>query len=48
LDLNLEAFCALGWIAIISVMTFDGIREYGSGHWNGALIALIVCSWVML
>jgi hypothetical protein len=48
LDLALELKCALCWIAIIAVMIYDGAREYGHGHWNGALIALIVCAWVML
>ena len=48
LDLNLESICALSWMAIIAVMTHDGVRVYGTGRWNGALIALIVCAWVML
>lgn len=48
LDFILELKCALCWIAVIAVMIYDGVNAYGYGKWNGALIALIVCAWVML
>ena len=48
LDLILELKCALCWIALIAVMIYDGVNAYGHGKWNGALVALIVCAWVML
>ena len=48
LDLMLELQCALCWVPIVAVMIYDGVRVYGHGKWNGALIALIVCAWVML
>jgi len=48
LDLMLELMCDLCWVTVVAVMMYDGVREYGHGKWNGALVALIVCAWVML
>jgi hypothetical protein len=48
LDLSIEVLCASGWIAVIPFMIVDGIHQYGNSHWDGKLIALLVCAFVML